>query len=549
MPVRTARICLAAAALLLVAGATRAAHIAITASQPPPTFLTGAQCMACHNGLVTPAGEDISIGAAWRGSMMANSARDPYWQAGVRREVMDHPAAAAAIENECSRCHMPMSNVLERARGQHGEVSSHLPVGNSDDELDVLAADGVSCSLCHQITEQNLGTTQSFTGGFVVDTTSRGAHMPIFGPFDVDSGRSAIMSSATGFRPTKGGHMQTSEQCATCHVLETHTLDADGNAIGRLPEQTPYQEWLNSDYRGVETCQSCHMTTVEDSTAIASVFGQPRAGVSRHTFVGGNFFMLRMLNRYRAELGVEATPGELEANAKATEEFLRQRTARVVVERADQTGSVLDVVVSVENLAGHKLPTAYPSRRAWLHVKVRDRHGNIVFESGALRADGSIVGNDNDDDASRFEPHRTTIDSPEQVAIYESIMVNGSGAVTTGLLTASRYIKDNRLLPRGFNQTGVDADIAVHGGAAQDADFTGGFDRVSYRVPAGSAEAPFAIEAALWYQPISFRWASNLRTYDAFETKRFVRYYASMAAQSAIILAADTTMAQRRSKP
>ena len=30
--------------------------------------------------------------------MMANSAKDPYWQAGVRREVMDHPQAQAAIE-------------------------------------------------------------------------------------------------------------------------------------------------------------------------------------------------------------------------------------------------------------------------------------------------------------------------------------------------------------------------------------------------------------------------------------------------------------------
>ena len=32
-------------------------------------------------------GEDISIGFAWRASMMANSSRDPYWQAGVRRAI------------------------------------------------------------------------------------------------------------------------------------------------------------------------------------------------------------------------------------------------------------------------------------------------------------------------------------------------------------------------------------------------------------------------------------------------------------------------------
>ena len=535
----------AMAVLLLCAGATRAAHVFITSLRPPPTFLTGDQCMACHNGLISPAGEDISIGASWRGSMMANAARDPYWQAGVRREALDHPEAAEAIQNECSRCHMPMSNTLERGRGQHGAVFGHLPVGERKDELAVLAADGVSCSLCHQITERNFGTRQSFTGGFDIDTTHRGTHMPIFGPFDVDSGRITIMKSATGFRPTKGAHIQTSEHCATCHVLETHTLGAGGKVIGRLPEQTPYQEWLNSAYRGVQTCQDCHMAVVKDSAAITSVLGQPRARVSRHAFVGGNFFMLRMLNRYRAELGVEATPGELEATARATEEFLRTRTARVVVERAERNGAVFDVVVAIENLTGHKLPTAYPSRRVWLHVKVRDGRGAIIFESGGLRPDGSIAGNDNDDDATRFEPHHATINSPEQVAIYESIMVSPAGAVTTGLLTGSRYIKDNRLLPHGFKQTGADADIAVYGSAAQDADFKAGFDRVSYRVPAAGAEAPFTVEATLWYQPISFRWANNLRPYDAFETNRFVGYYASMSAQSAIILAADTVLTAR----
>ncbi len=28
--------------------------------------------------------------------------------------------------------------------------------------------------------------------------------------------------------------------------------------------------------------------------------------------------------------------------------------------------------------AGHKLPTAYPSRRAWIHFTVRDENNNLI---------------------------------------------------------------------------------------------------------------------------------------------------------------------------
>src|SRR5215469_17751795 len=60
-----------------------------------PEFHTSDRCQACHNGLTTRSGEDISIGFDWRSSLMANSARDPYWQASVRREDMEHPESKA----------------------------------------------------------------------------------------------------------------------------------------------------------------------------------------------------------------------------------------------------------------------------------------------------------------------------------------------------------------------------------------------------------------------------------------------------------------------
>jgi hypothetical protein len=73
-------------------------------------------------------------------------------------------------------------------------------------------------------------------------------------------------------------------------------------------------------------------------------------------------------------------------------------------------GPRLTAQVAVSNLSGHKFPTAYPSRRAWLHVTVRDGAGATVFESGAFRPDGSVSGNDMDEDALRFEPHHGLIE-------------------------------------------------------------------------------------------------------------------------------------------
>src|SRR6185503_18384041 len=110
-------------------------------------FQTSDRCFACHNGLSTSTGENISIGLSWRPTMMANSARDPYWQAGVRRETIDHPESKAAIEDECAKCHMPMARYQSMFEGQDAEVFAHLTTLGSDDRMDQLAQDGVSCSM------------------------------------------------------------------------------------------------------------------------------------------------------------------------------------------------------------------------------------------------------------------------------------------------------------------------------------------------------------------------------------------------------------------
>ena len=542
---------------LLAMHAVRAQEVSDVPRMPSNhlLFTTSSHCMSCHSQVHAQDGEDISIGVQWRASVMANSSRDPYWQASIRRETMDHPAATAAIEDKCSTCHMPMQRYQARAEGLRGEVLKYLgtvssgaamdePEGELENARDVkaaLAADGVSCTVCHQIKDDNLNQPSSLDGGFLIDVTKPAEERVMFGPFDdPDDGRTRMMHSATGFIPKKVGYLGDSALCASCHTLLTNALDDKGNPAGTLPEQMPFQEWQHSDYADKQSCQSCHMTQVTGKAPITSVHADLHDGVMRHIFVGGNATLLRMLKDHPQELGVAATPQELEASAQRSEKLLRQEAADLTIANQHLDGRRLSFDVQVLNKTGHKLPTAYPSRRAWLHVTVRDADGRIVFESGAVRPDGSVVGNDNDADPLKFEPHYSRITRPDQVQIYESIMGDFAGRVTTGLLYGTHYLKDNRILPRGFDKASAEPRIAVVGEARQDSRFTGGSDTVTYDVALPEGSGRVSVSAELLYESIGFRWAHNLEPYQAHEPQRFLGYYSQQSASLSKLVAQAT---------
>ena len=522
--------------------ATRAPAAKKKATHPDLTLFTHSEnCVACHNNLTTPAGEDVSIGSTWRSTMMANSSRDPYWQAAVRRETIDHPRRADAIQDECAACHMPMTARIERAAGRTGQVFAYLKSAlgatGDDAEMHRLAADSISCTVCHQIAGDRLGTRESFNANFVMKPTPADGARVIYGPYKIDAGRKTIMRSVSGFVQAEAPHIRESELCASCHTLITEAYGPNGEVIGTLPEQMNYQEWQHSDFNKEQrSCQSCHMPKAAGPIRASSVLGDARPTLSRHLFVGGNAFMVRLLNKYRTELGVEALPVELEATARATVRQLQNETARLTLSPPQQGDGTVAFEVTVENLSGHKFPTGYPSRRTWLHVLLRDAQGGVVFESGAVDPSGAIRGNDGDVDARSYEPHYDEITEPGQVQIYEPILGDRSGAPTTGLLTAVRYLKDNRLLPRGFDKATADPDVGVYGGAAQDQSFGAAGDRVRYRIPVTST-GPLRIEVELLYQSIGYRWAHNLETYQAPEPIRFVSYYKASAAGSSVVVA------------
>ena len=508
-------------------------------------FIGSGRCSLCHGNLSDREGRDMSINNHWRSTMMANASRDPFWQAKVVSETSRNPAIKQVIEEKCVTCHMPMAwRQLNTDKQAYGTESSGTPFDTFADPITPLheaALDGVSCSLCHQIEDQGLGTKENFSGKFSIDTQTPAPERPIFGPYEETVPEP--MQTSIGFTPLYSSHTNDSALCATCHTLYTPYLDSAGNIAGEFPEQTPYLEWLHSAYGEplgtrhnitekvgtVRLCQECHMP---HSPAGGVLIAMPapkdsteKDHFSQHHFVGGNILLLNIMQDNLDPLGVTASTEKIEATKKRAAELLQQNSAALSLYGGTISNGILTATVAVESMVGHKLPTGFPSRRAWLHVMVQDGSGAVIFESGTTQADGTIAGDDSDA-KNLFEPHYDVISQQNQVQIYESVMQNTDGEVTYTLLRGAGYIKDNRLLPKGFDKNTAAADIAVKGAAAADENFTGGSDLVTYQVPVGNHSGPFTITAELLYTSVSHPFMQDLGQDSSLpRVDRFVKFY------------------------
>ena len=485
-------------------------------------FAGSGACSSCHTGMTDATGDDISIDTNWRSTVMANAARDPFWRATVRSEVVKTPQLWAVIEDKCATCHMPMARTTDSFTGQPGMIFAN-GYTTPTHPLHSLAADGVSCTTCHQIQPDNLTTAESFSGGFLIDPLTEPGQRVTYGPSEATDDASVVMGNVSGYVPVQSAHIQESAMCATCHTLYTPYVDASGTVAGLFPEQMPFLELQAGTVE--QSCQDCHMPVAAGEVSVSNVAGVPRTDVNRHYFVGGNDYLMAVMSVYGPEMGLTASSDQIAATRALTQAQLTARTAELAIGAPSWEGALLIVPIEVRNTAGHKFPTGFPSRRAWLHVTLTDPAGEVVFESGAWTLDGLIVGNDNDENPTGYEPHRDTVTHPRQVQIYETILMDTDGELTTTLLRGAGYAKDNRLPPEGFDKTAVPADIAVHGAAFDDANFAGGTDVVEYQIDTAPFGGPFRLEAELLYQPIGFRWGNNLSAEDGPEVATFVDYY------------------------
>lgn len=530
---------------LLAAPATVWGEVDEAAATARPEFLESVYCAVCHANArsATAMRDSQNRGIApydlWTTSSMAHSARDPYWRAALSAEVAATPNARLAIETKCTRCHAPIADAQPIQPA--GPLLAHL---DAESNAATTARDGVSCTVCHQIQPVAAGDESHYSGGFKI-----GPKGPLFGPHQ--NPFPMPMRRHTGYTPTYSEHVRAAEFCATCHTLDTSALTSDGLATGdTLHEQNPFREWRNSQFSQPEvaqgppraTCQDCHMPTREsDGRAIATrlahnpggrdfPFLAPRSPFGQHRFLGANSVLAQWLSA--AEQAGEAADAGASAEALLSRvaeirQQLQQQAARIRIDAPTETTDRLHIPITVENLAGHKFPTAYPSRRAWLQVVIKDATGATVFSSGTVNRDGCLV--DDQGNILRCElargpvaPHRKQIDSSREVQIYEAVMKDSSGAPTYRLLRGTSFGKDNRVLPQGWSAEHPDALTTTSVGTTDDSDFRGGSDQVTY-VAALTGNGPWTIEATLNYQTLSARHLAELVAFDTPEVRAFAK--------------------------
>lgn len=203
-------------------------------------------CAQCHNDIKDSEGNDMSIVSAWETTMMANATRDPFWQAKLRSELNRTPSQQTFIQDTCTRCHAPMANEEARKQGDSVQAVFESGILSRQNPYHDLAMNGVSCSLCHQISpNEPFGTEAGFSGNYVIDNYPTSSERLIYGPYE--NVLTSPMQSFANFTPVYSKHIKSSEHCASCHDLTTPYTNEQGEILStgkedEFPEQMPYSE-------------------------------------------------------------------------------------------------------------------------------------------------------------------------------------------------------------------------------------------------------------------------------------------------------------------
>jgi hypothetical protein len=416
---------------------------------------------------------------------------------------------------------------------------------------DPVALDGVSCLSCHMQGPDSIGLL--FSGNLKFDTNN-----VAYGPYNAANLFGAPMESFVGYTPQYGAHINDAGLCAGCHTLVTETADLEGNLTGdHFVEQATYHEWLNSvfnpevDPEGGVSCQGCHMPRINDPMVISALYDflaeeeYRRSPYGQHHFVGGNTFMLNLLKNNNQELLLTANSVQFDSTIARTTRLLQQNTLLLATEVTARTTDTAFIDVQLTNLAGHKFPSGYPARRAFVELVVENASGDTLFHSGGWNEEYDVIGHD-----ESWEPHHDVIHSEDQAQIYEMVMADVNGNKTTVLERAKESLKDNRLAPLGFTTSHPSIDsMLIVGVPASDIDFNrnasgvegSGTDRIHYHVALNGYTGAITIRSKVWYQSAPPRWMEEMFSVTTPEIELFRDMYAAEDGSPVLVRSMEIT--------
>lgn len=529
-------VALALALLSAGAGATPVpstlADFQLPGSQPGQsgTLENPSQCDNCHAGYGETAVEPVH---SWKGSMMAQSMRDPFFLACLAVANQDAPESG----DLCLRCHTPKGWLEGRSTPTDGSA------------LTAADREGVQCAFCHRlVTPTPLGVNpwpgnaNYLSGTYPRDQTYLAtlAQIPpasANGMFvaDSDNGRrgpffDSVARHADFYSPLHSD----SRLCGTCHDVSNPVFSLDPASGRYLPnafDQAPpnadprsqfpiertYSEWSVSAYNTaagvfapqfggnlsvVRSCQDCHMRDVTGHGC--SMNNAPlRTNLPLHDLTGGNTVVpVWVAQQFPGEVNVAAlNDGILRAR------YMLQHAASLSLS-VETDGDRPLARVRVTNETGHKLPSGYPEgRRIWLNLKAYNAADQLIYESGAYDPATALLEHD---PALKLYQVKPGI-SP----LLAGVVQQPPGPSFHFVQNDSIYF-DNRIPPRGFRN----ADFAAIQSPPVGVAYADGqhWDDTEYELPLATAR----VEAALFYQTTSREYIDFLRdanvTNDAGQT-------------------------------
>ncbi len=346
---------------------------------PVEQFFPASRCQNCHQDTHT----------AWAESLHRTAAREPFY-----RESADILLRTRGIEptRHCESCHTPVAlfsgALVSTATGRERRA----PFTPLDDE-------GVTCSVCHSITEARLDGTGSFTIRRPA-LLAREDGTPLYGDFtdeqilaDVPAHKRAVM------RPL----LKSPEFCATCHKVDA---PPSLNNYKHVRGFSAYDEWQQSGasretvqpfYQRSERadCRSCHMPKVESANDRATKQGR----IASHRWLGANTATPLFYGQYEQ---AKLTESFLQADVLDVDIFAikREATGELIVPLAPTVENcftplpneevVAEVVISNRNAAHSFPPEVRDLYETWVEFEVVDALGKTVYHSGFVRPDGML---------------------------------------------------------------------------------------------------------------------------------------------------------------